>query len=75
MTPAQEIGNRIRILRKQMGISQSELAARADFHYSLISRYERGDGLPNAIYIVRIARELYTSAEYLVTGEENEDDD
>lgn len=71
MTKSQEIGNRIRTLRKRMGITQMELAARTDLNNEMISRYERGKYLPSVIGMVRIAEELYTTVEYLVTGEED----
>ena len=54
-----------------MGITQMELAARTDLNNEMISRYERGKYLPSVIGMVRIAEELYTTVEYLVTGEED----
>ncbi len=38
-----KFGNHLRFLRKQIGISQEELANRADISISQVSRVERGE--------------------------------
>jgi transcriptional regulator with XRE-family HTH domain len=38
----QALGNRLRMLRRQRGLSQEELAWKADLELSQISRIERG---------------------------------
>jgi transcriptional regulator with XRE-family HTH domain len=54
--------------RAAVGLSQQELAARADMHITEISRLERGVREPRLGTIVRLARALGIGPEKLVTG-------
>lgn len=59
-------GDRLRETREQRGISQTELAQRCNIGEKGIWRYENGQGDPSADILARIARELDTSADYLL---------
>lgn len=57
-------------------IDRKELAIRADFNVSNISKGIRENNIPSADTAIRIAKVLNTSVEYLVTGiQENNSDD
>ncbi len=57
-------------------IDRKELAIRADFNVSNISKGIRENNIPSADTAVRIAKVLNTSVEYLITGiQENNTDD
>lgn len=63
-----EIGQRLRDRRKQLGLTQEELAERADLSQNFIARVENGaTGLGDAS-IIRLARSLEVSTDYLLTG-------
>lgn len=52
------LGQRIRALRKQEGISQEELADRAELHWSYLARLERGELNPTLRNLVAVAAGL-----------------
>jgi len=59
-------GDRLREIREQRGVSQTELAQRCNIGEKGIWRYENGQGDPSADILARIARELDASADYLL---------
>jgi len=59
---------RLRDLRKQKNVSQSELAKLAWVHYDHIGRYERGTSRPSADALKRVADALWASGDYLLEG-------
>jgi transcriptional regulator with XRE-family HTH domain len=61
---------RIRNLRLQKGLSQSELGKLVDIHYNQIGRYELGTAEPTAENINKLAMALGVSADFLYRGEE-----
>lgn len=61
-----QLGNRIRIAREKMGITQEDLAERVDISPSHISVIERGVKASRVDTLVRIANELDVSADYLL---------
>lgn len=63
---------RLRELRKQKGISQSELGKLADLHYTHIGRFERGSSLPGSETLKRLAAALDVTSDYLLEGTPNE---
>ena len=52
------LGRRVRSLRKEIRISQEELAFRADIDRTYISQIERGVGNPSLLVLVKIAEVL-----------------
>ncbi len=59
---------RLRELRKQKGLSQTELGQRAEVHYTHVGRYERGVSRPGADTLKRLADALGVSGDYLLEG-------
>ena len=66
------IGNNIREVRKQKGMSQNQLADKSGFSNTAISNYETGRKIPSLTSIARIAKELEVSIDRLYYGNENE---
>jgi transcriptional regulator with XRE-family HTH domain len=67
-----EFGTRLRKLREARGLTQRDLAERVDIQLVQISRYERGQYLPNAESLVSIARTLQIDLNFLLLGETGE---
>lgn len=59
----------IRKLRKQKGLTMKELASRIGCSESAVSQYETGRRSPDYETLLKIAEELETSVNYLLTGE------
>jgi len=59
---------RLRQLRKQKDLSQTELGQLVDLHYTHIGRYERGASKPSAEALRRLADALGVSTDYLMEG-------
>lgn len=53
-----ELGNRIRVLREEEGLSQAQLAARAGTSQAAIARLEAGGVEPRLSTLTRISRAL-----------------
>ncbi len=71
MATRQEIGQRVLLRRRELGLTQQELAERCGFPYQVISGLERGR---QSIYVERladIAQVLGVSADYLLGLTEN----
>lgn len=49
------LGKRVRALREEMGISQEELAFRAEIDRTYISQIERGIGNPSLLVLFKIS--------------------
>lgn len=63
------LGPRIAALRRQAGLSQSELAARLKVSPSAIGMYEQGRREPSVDTLVALSRLFRVSIDYLVTGQ------
>ncbi len=48
-------GEKLRILRQQQGLSQDQLGAALGVHQTHVGRMERGEKIPNAAMILKIA--------------------
>lgn len=71
---AESIGQRLRRLRHERGLSQRELAG-PGVSYAYISRIEAGARRPSVKALRMLARKLGVSADYLETGSEIRDTD
>lgn len=69
-SPLKLVGARIRDYRSKQGISQEELAARAEVHRTYIGGIERGERNVSLLNLVRIARALSVPVSELVSGAE-----
>jgi len=59
-------GDRLKVVREWRGLSQEELASRIKVGTQQIWRWENNKTTPNADYVARLARELDTTADYLL---------
>ena len=59
---------RLRTLRKQKNLSQTELGQLAGLHYTHIGRFERGTSRPGSDTLKRLADALGVSGDYLLEG-------
>ena len=66
-----EIGKRIYERRKQLGITQEDLAELADATPQAVSNYERGERELKATTIIKISSALKVTADFLLTGASN----
>src|SRR5215510_14888383 len=65
----ESLGERLKRLRKERGLSQRELSS-PGVSYAYISRIEAGARQPSVKALRKLARKLGVSAEYLETGSE-----
>ena len=61
-----EFGQRLKSLRKQRNLTQKQLAELIGTQNSIISFYEVGDRIPSPEIIVKLARTLHVSSDYLL---------
>lgn len=64
--PAIAFGKAVRERRLQIGISQEELASRAQVERSHMGKIERGEHMPNFVLILRLANALQISPGTLI---------
>jgi transcriptional regulator with XRE-family HTH domain len=63
---------RLRELRKQKNLSQTELGQLAELHYTHIGRFERGTSRPSGDTLKRLADALGVTSDYLLDGAADE---
>ncbi len=64
------LANQITILRKEAGMSQSQLAEKLNVGPSAIGMYEQGRRTPAIDILVQMAKLFEVSLDYLITGTE-----
>ena len=64
----QQLGERIKLLRKEKGMSQSALADQVGLSYAQIGRYETKGAQPSADALKNIADALGVSPDFLIYG-------
>lgn len=60
------IGERIKMARKRIGLSQRDLAKQVGVSAMAISKYERGEDIPSSGVLIRLAKALGVTTEYFV---------
>ena len=65
------IGSRLKLKIRQLGINQKELAEKLNISLSTLNGYFRDYREPDIKTIIRLAKELGTSVEYLIAGDES----
>lgn len=60
------LGKRIKELRQEKGLTQTQLALKAGINQSMIARWERGEREPIASAIVKLADALECTCDYLL---------
>jgi len=73
VTTSNDIGERIRLLRLQQGLSQEQLALSANMNTSYLGQLERGSKNPTLPTLDKIARGLNLTLQDLITGQSNQD--
>lgn len=68
-----EFADRLRQIRRNRGLSQRQLAELVRCETMLISRYERGTGLPKMDTLIGLAQALRVSLDELATGQKPSD--
>lgn len=63
------VNERIKQLRIDNNLTQSDLAEKVGLTYVQIGRYERGKSNPSADVLQKLANALNTSTDYLMNGE------
>ena len=71
-SPEALFGNEVVRLRKRLGVSQEELAFRAEVHRTYISQLERGLKSPTLKMILKLSRALRGSASNLIATVERQ---
>ena len=66
ISPEALFGREVARLRKRLGVSQEELAFRAEVHRTYVSQLERGLKSPTLSMILKLSRALKVSASRLV---------
>ena len=61
-------GKRLTQEREKNKLSKGELATSIGLHYSQIGRYERGEALPSADVLKKLANQLGVTTDYLMNG-------
>ena len=67
------IGQQIKLRRKELGMTQKDLAKKIGRHFSIINKIETGETSVTLEYAVTFAKALDCSLDYLVGGEYRRD--
>lgn len=63
-----QVGKQIAQLRKYKKLTQSELGERLNISFQAVSKWERGENLPDTVILVDLANVLETTVDYILTG-------
>jgi transcriptional regulator with XRE-family HTH domain len=66
------VGDNIRKLRKEKGLTQKELAEKLNTHYTNINRIENNKYIPSLNTLMQVADLFDVTLDYLATGKEDE---
>ncbi len=67
---SEKTGRQIAVLRKELGLTQNELGERLGVSYQAVSKWERGETLPDVGLLPDLAGVLRTTVDSLLTGGE-----
>ena len=65
-----KVGEQISVLRKNKGITQSELGERIGVSFQAVSKWERGETLPDVTILPDLAKILETTVDFILLGNE-----
>lgn len=68
MTFAQKLGRNLAYCRRRAKLSQEELGVRANLHRTAVGQLERGERVPRADTVIRLAGSLGIPPEELLDG-------
>jgi transcriptional regulator with XRE-family HTH domain len=63
-----KVGNQIAALRKNKGLTQTQLGDRLGISFQAVSKWERGETLPDTAVLLDLAEVLETSVDCILTG-------
>ena len=63
-----KFATRLLSARKEKNISQQQLAKLAKVHFTNVGKYERGEAIPSADVLNRVAKALEVSPDFLLNG-------
>ena len=66
----EKVGREISALRKRKQLTQNELGERLNISYQAVSKWERGEALPDTSILVSLAHVLETSVDNILAGGE-----
>ncbi|MBE6783801.1 MAG: helix-turn-helix transcriptional regulator [Ruminococcaceae bacterium] len=66
----EKVGGQIAALRKAKGITQSELGDRIGVSFQAVSKWERGETLPDITLLPDLAKILETTIDFILLGNE-----
>ncbi|MEA4823977.1 MAG: helix-turn-helix transcriptional regulator [Clostridiaceae bacterium] len=66
----QKVGNQITALRKAKDLTQGQLGERLGVSFQAVSKWERGETLPDVTLLVNLSAILETSVDNILTGGE-----
>ena len=67
-----KVAEQISLLRKAKGLTQSELGERLGVSFQAVSKWERGETLPDTLLLPDLAKVLETSVDYILSGGEKQ---
>ena len=62
------VGKQIALLRHRKGLTQNELGERLNVTYQSVSKWERGETLPDTAILLDLAEVLETSVDHILSG-------
>lgn len=62
-----QIGSNIALYRKRIGLTQAGLAEKLNYSDKAVSKWERGESVPDVITLVQLAQQLETTVEDLLS--------
>ena len=66
----EKVGEQIAVLRKSKGLTQSELGERIGVSFQAVSKWERGETLPDVTLLPDLAKILETTVDFILLGNE-----
>lgn len=66
----QKAGRQIAALRKGRGLTQNELGEHLGVSFQAVSKWERGETMPDTTLLVDLAQALETTVDFILTGGE-----
>ncbi len=66
-----KIGEQIALLRKNKGLTQAELGEQLNITFQAVSKWERGETLPDTAVLLDLATALDTTVDYILIGGES----
>ena len=68
MIDAAKVGRQIADLRKVKGVTQSQLGERLNISFQAVSKWERGETLPDVGILLDLAKVLETTVDHILNG-------